>query len=254
MSGPPPEVAAPLHERILVVFTGAADLWWLRLLRPGFRHCFAALFDGHRWITVDPLSHRTEVVVQEVPHGFDLAAHYRSRGLTVVEVAALPAPLKPAPPGLHSCVESVKRLVGVHSMLVLTPWQLHRRLGRLQAREPGDSKNRNLHLEYQESSPILRRATARLARFTPRSARRLARHCPEGGSDGSPVQHPQGTAAAATAGARHHGPGGRAPASPAGSAGAAPPGTHRYHRDLEPGNPQGQRSGIRTQAAPGRIK
>ena len=23
-----------------VVFSGAAELWWLRLLKPGFRHCF----------------------------------------------------------------------------------------------------------------------------------------------------------------------------------------------------------------------
>ena len=29
--------------RALAVFSGKADLGWLRLLRPGFRHCFVAL-------------------------------------------------------------------------------------------------------------------------------------------------------------------------------------------------------------------
>lgn len=118
----------PFHRRALVVFTGATELWWLRLLRPGFQHCFVALHDGARWITCDPLSHRLEIAVQPVPADFDLAAHYRERGLTVVEVTPPPVPLRSAPLGPFTCVETVKRVLGLRARRVLTPWQLCRYL------------------------------------------------------------------------------------------------------------------------------
>ena len=67
MTREPPGVVPPLYRRALVVFSGATDLRWLGLLKRGFRHCFVALHDGERWITVDALSHRIEVVVHRLP-------------------------------------------------------------------------------------------------------------------------------------------------------------------------------------------
>ena len=67
MSGTVSPAAPPRAEpRAWVVFCGDADLWWLRLLRPGFRHCFVALNDGTHWITMDPLSPHLEIAVQPV--------------------------------------------------------------------------------------------------------------------------------------------------------------------------------------------
>ena len=110
--------------RALAVFSGKADLGWLRLLRPGFRHCFVALEEAGRWITVDPLAGYTDVAVQPVPAAFDLAGFYRERGFTVVETRRRrrfrPAPLLPA-----TCVEVAKRVLGIASWRVLTPGQLH---------------------------------------------------------------------------------------------------------------------------------
>lgn len=110
--------------RALAVFSGKADLSWLRLLRPGFRHCFVALEEAGRWITVDPLAGYTDVAVQPVPAAFDLAGFYRERGFTVVETRRRrrirPAPLLPA-----TCVEVAKRVLGIASWRVVTPGQLH---------------------------------------------------------------------------------------------------------------------------------
>lgn len=110
--------------RALAVFSGKADLVWLRVLRPGFRHCFVALEEAGRWITVDPLAGYTDVAVQPVPAAFDLAGFYRERGFTVVETRRRrrfrPAPLLPA-----TCVEVAKRVLGIASWRVLTPGQLH---------------------------------------------------------------------------------------------------------------------------------
>lgn len=113
-------------KRALVVFCDTTELWWLRFLRHGFRHCFVALGDGRSWITIDPLSHRTDIAAHPVHAGHDLAAIYRSHGLTVVETYLREAPLRPAPWRPFTCVEAVKRVLGLHEPWLLTPWQLHR--------------------------------------------------------------------------------------------------------------------------------
>lgn len=111
-----------------VVFRGDTPLWWLRLLKPGFRHCLVLLNDGRRWVVVDPLAPFTDVAVLELPPGFDLPGWYRDQGLTV-DVAPLRRGLtRPAPWGPFTCVEAVKRLLGLHAPFVVTPWQLHRHL------------------------------------------------------------------------------------------------------------------------------
>lgn len=114
----------------LVVFRGDADLWWQWLLKPGFRHCFVCLNDGRHWLVVDPLSCGLEVGVLTVAAEVDLAAWLRRHALTVVAVR--PTRLRrPLPPGLLTCVETVKRVLGLSAPLVVTPWQLYRHLMRL---------------------------------------------------------------------------------------------------------------------------
>lgn len=123
--------AAGVREEVpeaWVVFCGEAELWWLRLLRPGFRHCFAVLRDGGRWITVDPLSSHTEVTLQPAPADFDLPGFFAGRGHAVVRAPVRRGHGRPAPWGVFTCVEAVKRLIGLHERRVVTPWQLHRRL------------------------------------------------------------------------------------------------------------------------------
>ncbi|HYD97765.1 MAG TPA: hypothetical protein VEH84_00155 [Alphaproteobacteria bacterium] len=136
MTALPDPLRRAAGARAWVAFTGRADLWWLRLLRPGFRHCLALLHDGRHWIVVDPLAGCTEVAVVRLPPGGDLADGYRAAGWTVV-----PAPLRrpmarPAPWSPFTCVEAVKRVLGLHDRRVLTPWQLYRRLIALAKPEP----------------------------------------------------------------------------------------------------------------------
>lgn len=112
-----------------VIFSGQADLPWLKILKPGFRHCAVLLNDGRNWITIDPLSNYTDIVVHQVPVDFNLPQWMRNRGFT-----AVPAPLhrhhRPAPFALFSCVESVKRVLGIHKRFIFTPWQLYRHLNK----------------------------------------------------------------------------------------------------------------------------
>ncbi|WP_052473250.1 hypothetical protein [Paramagnetospirillum magnetotacticum] len=113
-------------SRALVVFSGKADLAWLRLLRPGFRHCFVLLELDGAWVCINPLAHRTSVEVWSPGGGLDLLAWLRSQdGLTVVETAVRHPPRRPSPIGLYSCVEAVKRVLGLQERWVLTPGQLY---------------------------------------------------------------------------------------------------------------------------------
>lgn len=119
---------SPRPQTAVVVFVGAAELARFRWLKPGFRHCFVALNDGRHWITVDPLAHQVEVAVQAVPAEFDIAAHYAAAGMTVVTAPVRAAPRRIAPVMPFTCVETVKRILGIHDRRVLTPWQLYRHI------------------------------------------------------------------------------------------------------------------------------
>lgn len=118
------------EQRLFLVFGGSADQWWLRLLAPGFRHCFAAIADADGWTILDPLSGR--LLVQRLPLAaeFDLPAVYARAGLAVLGPFA-PAPSRGRllPPCLPlTCVALCRALLGPGAPFALTPAALFRRL------------------------------------------------------------------------------------------------------------------------------
>lgn len=110
---------------MLVVFSGESTIPWLRLLRPGFRHCFVVWCDGRRWLTYDPMAHATHIAAHDLVPEFDMRAWYRAAGLRVVEVAHCSSAAKPFPTFWWSCVEAVKRAIGLRRFWVWTPYQLY---------------------------------------------------------------------------------------------------------------------------------
>ena len=115
-----------------VAFTDQTDLAFLKILKRGFRHCFVLVHDGMRWISFDPLAGHTELMsYPELGAEFDFPAHLRRTGHTMVKVKNVQQDHKPsrmAPVMIHTCVEAVKRLIGVRGFFILTPWQLYRHL------------------------------------------------------------------------------------------------------------------------------
>jgi hypothetical protein len=114
-------------RRALVVFSGRADLPWQRLLKTGFRHCSLIVEDGPNWLLVEPLASCLQVrSIGSVQ--VDLAGRLQRAGFAVLETAVAPVGNRAAPLGLWTCVETVKRGLGVRSVWVQTPWQLFRHL------------------------------------------------------------------------------------------------------------------------------
>ena len=104
---------------------------WQRWLRPGFRHCFAALRDEAGWLVLDPLSRRLVVARIDVPAGFDLPAFYRRAGLEPVGPFMVGAPAPSRFPTLlpMNCVGLCRAVLGAGAPFAVTPAGLYAVLG-----------------------------------------------------------------------------------------------------------------------------
>lgn len=122
----------PKPQDIWVAFTGKTELWWLGFLKPGFRHCFALIRTDRHWLIVEPLADRLDITLTEIDSSFDLPGWFREQGMVLVAASSVPRPARPrcAPIAPFTCVETVKRLLGLRQRWLLTPYQLFRHLTR----------------------------------------------------------------------------------------------------------------------------
>lgn len=112
-------------QKFWVVFSGETDLAWLRILKRGFRHCFIVMRDGDHWMTFDPMAHYTELNIHNVSNGFDLKEWFENQGFYLVPACKETPIEKPMTPAFFTCVEAVKRVLGIRSPFIVTPWQLY---------------------------------------------------------------------------------------------------------------------------------
>lgn len=94
-----------------VGFRNNTGLAWLRFLKPGFRHCFVVLRQGGVWVVYDPLAHHTRIDVVAGDEAF--LDHLCEQGCRLIPVRLAEPPLRPAPWRPYSCVEAVKRVLGL---------------------------------------------------------------------------------------------------------------------------------------------
>ena len=96
------------------------------LLKRGFQHCLVAVeIRKDEVVVIDPAAgglHLWASGCQLV----DVAAYYRGEGCTVVETEASTGGSRYST--RWTCVEVVKRVLGVRGFFILTPYQLYRRL------------------------------------------------------------------------------------------------------------------------------
>lgn len=119
-------------RRAIVVFEHRAARGPLRWLAPGFRHCFCLLDSVHSgWLLCDPLKGSLRLDVLPAAEIGVLVEHYLGTGRHVAVGAARSATAAPtAWPGMLTCVELVKRAIGLQAPRTLTPRGLFLELGR----------------------------------------------------------------------------------------------------------------------------
>jgi hypothetical protein len=120
-------------QRAFIVFGGEADQPWLRPLRHGFRHCFAALEDKAGWTVLDPLSDRLLVARLDLPAGFNLPDFYQRAGLTVLGPYDPGEPRRRWMPPLmpFNCVAVCRAVLGPRAPFAVTPYGLFRALKKI---------------------------------------------------------------------------------------------------------------------------
>lgn len=111
--------------RGLVIFNNTTGIWWLKFLKPGFRHCFLILKteDGALW--VDPLSSGIGLETLKTHEIDTLAGWYRHQGMQVLSFEVEPKLNKPFSWAPMTCVEVIKRILGLRGWHIVTPWQLY---------------------------------------------------------------------------------------------------------------------------------
>ena len=111
-----------------IVFSNDTDVRLLRLLKKGYRHCFAIMQQRGQWVLIDPRLNKLDITILLHPPHFNLPLHFSNQGKTVVKVRGMRVPNKIAALWPCSCVETIKRLIGLHRWWAVTPYTLYRAL------------------------------------------------------------------------------------------------------------------------------
>lgn len=115
-------------KRALVVFVDETELKKLWLLKRGYRHCFTIIEGRAGWSLCNPLSHFTEIETFPALEVDEIVKFYQGLGYTVVRTRVQKVAKRQAPLSPYTCVEAVKRTLGVQARTVVTPWQLYQYL------------------------------------------------------------------------------------------------------------------------------
>lgn len=115
-----------------VIFENETGLWWLRFLKKGFRHCYLLLelsAEPRQWLEVNPMSNQICFVIRSNRVDFNYLYHLRKKeNIKIVPVTFQQAPLTAAPLAPFTCVEFVKRVLGIHNLRIITPYKLYKHL------------------------------------------------------------------------------------------------------------------------------
>ena len=108
-----------------VIFENNTTLLWIKLLKKGYRHCKVFVkISKNIYLEINPLSNQLFIFLHVFESYADFAKVIHSH--IHIKTKICDAPLKPAPIGLFTCVETIKRLLGIHNFFILTPHQLYK--------------------------------------------------------------------------------------------------------------------------------
>ncbi|WNK00075.1 hypothetical protein L2D14_01285 [Thalassospiraceae bacterium LMO-JJ14] len=136
----------PRGQSLAVVIFGPSTLKYLQVLKPGYQHCLVATQGGGQWHLLDPLSNGTEITLLGELTPSELIASFNSKGLDAIAVQRMAPVLREMPIAPYTCVEAVKRTLGIRARHILTPWQLRCYLGRFRRENPAQLSSEIDHI------------------------------------------------------------------------------------------------------------
>ena len=116
-------------ENAVVGFGGEPTLWWMRFLKKNFYHCLVALKCQNEWLLIDPLIHCIDVTW--IKRG-NVRLYLKRHGYQTLDVSITEPKAKLLRIAPFTCVEMVKRIIGVQKRSVFTPFKLFKYLKKQQ--------------------------------------------------------------------------------------------------------------------------
>ncbi|MBE6446160.1 MAG: hypothetical protein E7021_01985 [Alphaproteobacteria bacterium] len=116
-----PQINAYRFPFAYVAFGGNPTHWWTRFLKKGFYHCVLLIGNGFEWILIDPVMHYTDLILMHQRYAPEILKHkgYRLIRTTLTLPQTVSFHLRPM-----TCVETVKRFLGISNPKIWTPYQL----------------------------------------------------------------------------------------------------------------------------------
>ncbi len=107
-----------------VGFSSDTDLFFLKFLKRGFRHCFLFFGDEFQTFVLDPVSNKIELSL--LPFGVEKTKKmFEQKQISVIKVCKNYKPKMKVKTGIFTCVEVVKRVLGISNFFILTPFRLY---------------------------------------------------------------------------------------------------------------------------------
>lgn len=123
-----PVAMRPRGQSLAIVVFGPSTLKYLQFLKSGYQHCLVATQAGGQWQLLDPLSNGTELTLLGELTPAEIISTFTQKGLDAVAVQRRPPVMREMPIAPYTCVEAVKRVLGIRARRIQTPWQLRRYL------------------------------------------------------------------------------------------------------------------------------
>ena len=132
----------PRGQSLAIVIFTCSGLGYLKGLRSGYRHCMIAMQDGGEWLLLDPLSNGLQITRLGEALPYEIIDTFRDNGLDAIATQRRAPLRRELPWAPFTCVEAVKRALGLSARWVVTPWQLRRTLSRRGVAGRGDGLRR----------------------------------------------------------------------------------------------------------------
>lgn len=121
-----PAIIRPAGQSCAIVIFGPSQLPYLKVLRDGYQHCMIAVQSGPAWQLIDPLSNAFYVTELGIAHPDEIISSFVEQGFDAVATQRRAPVAAEMPLGMFTCVEVVKRVLGLRNRWIMTPWQLRR--------------------------------------------------------------------------------------------------------------------------------
>jgi hypothetical protein len=119
--------AKSVNHYYIVFGESKHEHWFIRLLPPSFQHVLAVRDDGEYWTIINPLCSHIDTRVVLKGDCADIVQLYPN-SIILSHKAVLESEAMTWCLGINSCVDVVKRVIGLRAFWVWTPRQLFKRL------------------------------------------------------------------------------------------------------------------------------